>query len=241
MLLVLGIGAAFTLWMAMEAIHRGQGDSWLWIIVLFGPVGALVFFFTEYMKEPFEGRRFRPQQLTSHDVREAESQARRLDTAGAWVDYASALRARRSFGRAAEAAHKAVERAPEDLDSRYELGLALLGARRYREAIAALSAVVERDPRFDSNGAPLALARAEEGAGNLEASRAVLESLGERSGRPEFLYQLASIRARTGDRAGAAESLRRIVREAESVPAYLRRDLEEWVRKSRRALRRLEA
>jgi hypothetical protein len=241
MLLVLGIGAAFTLWMAMEAIHRGQGDHWLWIIVLFGPLGALAFFFTEYMKEPFEGRRFRPQEVTTLDVREAESQARRLDTAGAWVDYAAALRARRSYRRAAQAAQAAVERAPEDLDARYELGLALLGARRHREAVAALSAVVERDPRFDSSRAPLALARAQEGAGDLAASRALLESLGERSGRPELLYQLASIRARMGDRKGAAETLRRIVHEAESVPTYLRRDLEEWVRKSRRALRRLEA
>jgi len=34
------LGTAFTIWMAVECVRRGQAGSWLWIILMFGPVGA---------------------------------------------------------------------------------------------------------------------------------------------------------------------------------------------------------
>ena len=41
--------SAFVIWMAVEAVRRGDASRWLWIILVFGPTGAAVCFFSEYL------------------------------------------------------------------------------------------------------------------------------------------------------------------------------------------------
>ena len=43
------LASAFTIWMAVEAVRRGDARSWLWIILVFGPMGAAIYFITEYV------------------------------------------------------------------------------------------------------------------------------------------------------------------------------------------------
>lgn len=232
---------AFTIWMAVEAVRRGQAQSWLWIILFFGPLGAAVYFFSEYVHAAVRGPAFRPRKVSADELRQAEIDARRLDSGPTWTAYASALRARQSFPRAVEAARTAVERDPSSLGAHYELGLALLGADRPGEAVPSLQQVVTRDRGFDSSDALYALARAQDAAGDVASARTTLEELATRSARPEILYDLATAQARLGDREAARGNLRRIVDEAELVPRYLYRNVKPWVRKARQGLRKLGA
>jgi tetratricopeptide (TPR) repeat protein len=234
------LATGFTVWMAVEAVRAGHASRWLWIILVFGPLGAAVYFLSEYWGGGALARvTFRPRKVTAADVRRAEVEVKRLDNAASWAEYASLLRARKDYDKAAEAARRALERNPADVDSRYELGLSLLGAGRHAEAAPVLHAVVERDRSYDSDDALLALGRAQQGAGDLPAARASLEELAERRGRPEILYELAVVQGLLGDRPAAMRSLQRIVDEAELVPHYLQRDVRPWVRKARNALARL--
>jgi tetratricopeptide (TPR) repeat protein len=229
----------FTLWMAVESVRRGHASRWLWIILVFGPLGAAVYFFSEYMGGSFARITFRPRRVTAADVRRAELDVKRLDNAPSWCEYASLLRARGEFAKAAEAAQRAIERNPQALDSKYELGLSLLGAGRFAEALPALQAVLERDPGYASDEALFALARCQQGMGDLAAARLSLEALAERRARPEILYDLATVQGLLGDRPAAMRSLQRIVDEAELVPKYLQRDVRPWVRKAQAALSKL--
>ncbi|HUG53356.1 MAG TPA: tetratricopeptide repeat protein [Vicinamibacteria bacterium] len=234
------LATGFTLWMAVEAVRNGHASRWLWIILLFGPLGAAVYFFSEYLGQGALTRvTFRPRKVSPADLRRVESEIKRLDNAAAWTEYASLLRARNEFAKAAEAAQRAVERSPKDLDARYELGLALLGADRFEEAAAALQAVVDQDRSYDTDSALFALSRAQQGTSDLAAARASLEELASRRSRPEMLYDLAVGQGLVGDGAAAAVSLQRIIDEAEVVPPYLQREVRPWVRKARRALARL--
>jgi hypothetical protein len=227
--------------MAVEAVRRGDAGRWLWIILMFGPLGAGVYFFTEYLGGGLARIAFRPRKVSAADVRRAEVEIKRLDNAATWSEYASLLRARGEFAKAAEAAQRAIERNPKDLDARYELGLSLLGAGRHADARPVLQAVVEKDRSFDTDNALLALGRAQQGAGDLPAARASFEELAERRGRPEILFDLAAVQALTGDREAAMRSLQRIVEDAELVPPYLKREVRPWVRKARGAMSRLQA
>ena len=234
------LATGFTLWMAVEAVRSGHTSRWLWIILMFGPLGAAVYFFSEYMGAGALSRiAFRPRKVSAADMRRAEVDVRRLDTAATWAEYASLLRARKDYPKAAEAAQRALDRKPADVDARYELGLALLAANRHAEAVSALQAVVAHDRSYDSDNAILALGRAQQGAGDIPGARASLEELAERRARPEILYDLAVVQGLCGDRAAAMRSLQRIVDEAEMVPAYLQRDVRPWVGKARKALARL--
>jgi hypothetical protein len=237
--LVFVLGSAFTIWMAVEAVRRGQAAGWLWIILLFGPAGAAVYFFSEYVDSPFLGwRGGSGPTVTAAALRVAEADVRRLDNAATWLAYASALRARRKYPLAVEAARKAVERAPRDVDAQYELAQSLIAAGRGGDAVEPLQRVVAANRSYDSEAALFALGKAHLES-DAELARTELAEVAARSSRPEFLYWYAFSLAQSGLRNEAAEVLQRIVSEAELVPPYLRRGVKPWVRKSRHALRKL--
>lgn len=233
------LGMGFTVWMAVEAVRRGHASGWLWIILLFGPLGAAVYFFAEYADGLFRGPGLKPRKVSAAELRAAEADVRRLGNVATWTAYASALRGRRDFARAVDAARKALEHEPTNLDARYELGLALEAAGRAGEASGELERVVAAERSFDSDNALFALARAQVASGRDADARVALEELSHRSARPEILYECAAVQARSGDRAAAAENLHRIVKEAETVPDYLQGSVRPWVRKAKQALRKM--
>jgi hypothetical protein len=234
------LGYAFTIWMAVEAVRRGQAAAWLWIILVFGPIGAAVYFLSEYVDRPLLGwTGSHGHKVTAGDLRVAEAEVHRLDNAATWLGYASALRARKQYPRAVEAAQKAVERAASSVDAQYELAQALVAAGRGAEAVAPLQRVVATNRSFDSEAALFALGKIHLATGDLESARAELEEVASRSSRPEYLYECAIALAQSGRRDEAARMLQRIISEAELVPAYLKRNVRPWVRKARQGLRRL--
>ena len=233
------LGSGFTIWMAVEAIRRGQAGSWLWLILFFGPVGAAVYFFSEYTSWPMRRFAFERRKVTAHELRQAEADVRRLDSASAWFHYASLLRARQDHGRAVEAGRKAVERDGSSIDARYELGQALLGAGQFQEAAEMLESVVRVDRTHDKDYALYALAQARVAQGDTAAARLLLAELESRSSRPAVLYDRAVLEGQLGDRETAARCLRRILDEAEYVPPYLAREVKPWVKKARQGLRKL--
>ena len=235
------LGTLLTVWMAVDAVRRGRAQYWLWIMILFNPLGAVVYFFAEYLDgSPLS--RWTGQHLpkvTAADLRQAEADVHRLDNAATWLAYATALRARKEHHKAVEAAQRAVDRDPTSVDAQYELALALVDAKRPREAVAPLERVVARNRSFDSERALYLLGRAHLVNDDPEAARRSLEEVGARSSRPEYLYELAALQAQLGDRESAARTLQRIIHESELVPAYLQGSVRPWVRKARAGLRKM--
>jgi hypothetical protein len=233
------LGSGFTIWMAIEAVRRGQASGWLWIILMFGPIGAAVYFFSEYADLPTRRFVFQTRKVTAQELRHAEVEVRRLDSGYAWSHYASLLRAKSEFPRAVEAGRKALERSPDQLETRYELSQALLGVGQFAEAGAMLEDVVAKDRTHDGDQALHALVKARLGAGRQAEARPLLEELEGRSSKPAILFDRAVLEAQLGERAVAARCLQRILNEAEYVPAYLKREVKPWVKKARQGLRKL--
>ena len=237
-----GLGLAFTVWMAVESVRRGQANPWLFFILFFPPVGAAVYFFTNVASNLFPGYGFvKPtRRATAADERRALAEVRRLDNASTWTAYATILRERGQHPQALEAAEHALQRDPQELDAQYERGRALLQANRTAEGIAALKIVLARNRSVDSDNALLLLAAACEARGDLVAARAELEGLAGRSSQPRALYPLAVIQGRMGDKDLARQTFNRIIDEAAYVPRYLQRTVRPWVRKARKALQQLD-
>jgi hypothetical protein len=233
------VGTAFTVLMAVDAVRRGRSATWLWILLVFNPLGAIVYFFSEYEGGMLRWRGQHLRKVTAADLRHAEAEVHRLGNSANWLLYASALRARKQYPKAVEAAQNAVERDPRNLDAQYELAVALFDAGRLAEAVAPLEQVLARDRSFDHEQALFLLGRAQLAHGDSQAARQTLEEVGSRSSRPECLYALASLQGLSGDREPAARTLQRIIHEAELVPPYLQRDFRPWVRKARAGLRKL--
>jgi hypothetical protein len=245
----------FVIWMLVECFRRGQTLPWAIIILFFQFFGALVYFILEVQTVvPIPGFGggggaaaggaqpvpFRPHRVTGRQLSEAETEVRRLDNAAAWSDYASLLCAKSRHAEAEQAAATSLEKDPEELEARYVRGRSLLELGRAAEAVAELEKVLEVDPGHDYGDARLALAKALEATGELEAARGHYERLGEGSSRPDVLYHLAEIQHRTGDAEAARSTLQRIVDEAELAPSFARRQSGKWVARAKRTLRGFE-
>jgi hypothetical protein len=229
------LGTAFTLWMAVECVRRGQACQWLWVILLFPAAGAAVYFVAEVLQpQTFLSRGPRP--APKREIARLQSEVKRLDNGEAWTDYAHALRSRKRFPEALEAAEKAAARDPQSIRALYELGLSQMGCEQFAEAARSLARVVEQAPGHDSGEARYALAIACESSGDKDAALRTLEALARTTSLPKVLFQLASLQAEAGDTGGARESLERIIDESEYVPSYHRREVRPWVRKARKAL-----
>jgi tetratricopeptide (TPR) repeat protein len=235
------LAVAFTVWMAVETFRREGVSVWLVVILIFGPIGAAVYFFARYAEHLFARPVFETQEVTVADLRAAEADVAQAGNASTWTAYASALRGRRQLDKAIEAARKGLEHDPGHLEARYELGLALEEGGRHEEARAELEQVAAAEATFDSDRVLFVLARAQQGSGDHEAARFSLETLAARSGKPEVLFECAVVQARLGDRAAAAENLQRIIAEAKEVPQYLEPNVRPWVRKAEQALRKLKS
>jgi hypothetical protein len=239
MLVMYVLTSAFTIAMAVHAVKHGKAGSWLWIILLFGPVGSAIYLFSEVLDVPTGFAHRGPRKVTASDADRAEAEARRLDTAGAWTAAATLHRHRSEFARAVDAARRAVERKPQDPEARYELGMSLLGGDHGAEAAEVLHTVVQHDPRYASGDALLALAHAQEMAADLAGARRSLEMLTEQTARPEILFELASVQSRLGDADAARLNLNRIIEEAQLVPDYLQRSVRPWVKRAERTLKEM--
>jgi hypothetical protein len=218
------IGSLFTLWMAVDAVRRGRAGSWLWIMLVFNPLGAVVYFFAEYAHSGmlrWPGQHLRS--VTAADLRYAEAEVHRLGNAANWLTYASALRARKQYAKAVEAAQNAVDRDASNVDAQYELARALFDARRPVEAEAPLGRVLACDRSFDHEHALYLLSQAQLAKNDGPAARQALEEVASRSSRPEYLFELATLQGRDG----------------ELVPRYLQREFRPWARKARAGLRKL--
>jgi hypothetical protein len=229
------LGTAFTLWMAVECVRRGQASPWLFVILVFPAIGAAVYFFAEILgPRAFLSRGPRP--TSNREIARLQSEVRRLHNGEAWTDYAHALRSRKRFPDALEAAEKATARDAQSIRALYELGLSQMGCQKFAEAARSLARVVEKAPGHDSGEARYALAIAYEKSGDKEGALRTLESLARTTSLPKVLFQLAALQAEAGDTGRARESLERIIDESEYVPSYHVREVRPWVRKARKAL-----
>lgn len=231
---------AFWIWMAVEVVRRGHVNPWLWVVLIFGPVGGAVYFFAVILGDsklvasvgrPKEGPRLR--------LPQAEIEVRRLDNASAWRDYAESLRFANRLPEAVGAARNAVAKEPKDPHINYELGRCLVLAGQGSEAGRYLEVTLANDRGFDSGEALFLLAEARSAQGDEAGALTLRRELAGRSSQPRYLFALAEAERRAGDINGARTALERIVREGELVPPYLRGQVGPWIRKARKALAQL--
>jgi len=214
---------------------------WLWIIILLGPLGALIYFFVEVVPtirwrlpaiERLERRRRKAYlERVAADSPTQESLAR--------LARICALDGERE--RAVELYGGAIERDPHDPDSLYGRGKALVELGRVTEAIRDLEAVVEVEPAHDFHQAAVKLAGAYEANGQDDMAELTYRSILGRTTVSAAYYGYARLLARRGDTAEARKQLQHILDKQPGLPRYLRRQERPWVRKAKDMLKELES
>ena len=220
-------------------IRRRPDNFWLWIIIFFGPPGALIYLAMEAVPDVSLLRQSFDSYGRKKRIRHLEALVLENPAPGNYEELADLYLDEHKFTRARESYDKVLARPGDHLDARYRRAIAALHLSDAAAAREDLEQVVAREPRYDSHRALALLAHACAQTGDVQQADALFAKVTEASTLPETYYHYASFLAAQGRADEARSWAQRIVTRRDSMPLYLRRRERPWFNKAKALLKRL--
>ncbi len=226
---------------AIALLHfaRRRPDMyWLWIILIGGALGALVYIVVEVV--PDVGLVRGAFQVFPRRKRIKELEGLILDnpSVGNYEELGDLYLDDQQFERARDCFDRVIAKTDE-IDPRYRRALCALALEDFTSAAADLAEVVARDPKYDYQRAAGLRAQAVARLGEREQADAMFAEVLETSTLSETQYNYACFLAATGRAAEAREWADRILRKKATMPDYIRRRERPWFRKANALLKRV--
>ena len=223
----------------LHFVRRRPETYWLWIILMFGGVGALIYIFVEVIPDAglLRGtfqvfpRRKRIKQLEAL-VLDNPSVGNYEELGDLYLDDAQFARARECFDR--------VLAKTESIDPFYRRALCEIALNDFAAAAADLERVVAQDPKYDYQRAAGLLAHVLVKIDRREKADALFADTLQTSTLSETQYNYACFLAAEGRRDEARELAEKILRKKATMPDYIRRRERPWFRKAKGLLKKLK-
>lgn len=235
------VSLAFIVWMLVYCLQSDPDRYvWAWVILIFGPIGAAIYFFVRYLPTHsisiprFFGRFYRSKRL-----RQLEWKCRQIGNAHQWVEYADALRDSGRWDEADESYQNAVERDPESLPARWGLATTSFHSERDDVAQEHLEFVLGKDPRYKFGDPSLMLAKVLLRTGQKERAEATLSDHVIAHRTPEAVYLLGQLQLEDGSLETARDTLQGLVDDLENAPRAIVRKSMFWRSRAKRLLRKI--
>jgi hypothetical protein len=222
----------------LHFVRRRPDWYWLWIILMFGPLGALAYIVVEVV--PDLGLLRGAFQVFPRRKRIRALEAAILDnpSIGNYEELGDLYLDDRQYARARECFDKVLARS-DGIDPQYRRALAHLALNDYQAAASDLEKVVARDAKYDYQRAAGLLAHALARMGEREKAEALFADVTRTSTLSETQYNYATLLADERRTAEAREWAERILRKKATMPDYIRRRERPWFRSARALLKRL--
>lgn len=235
-LLLLGI---FQIWMFIDAVRRGE---WLWAIFIwvFPGLNAFLYYFFVYRAAPSTTRGFElPGAHDRRRIKELQAQIHHLDKAHHHFQLGDIYFQHGKLAPAEASYRAALEREPEDIDTRAHLGQCLLRQKRAAEARPLLEGVVRENPKHDYGYTMMALAETLTAVGEIDAALNLWKQVTENHAYPRAKVQLAELHLARKQPELARPELRDVIADDVHAPTFQRRRDRVWVRRAKRLMRKL--
>lgn len=222
-------------------VQRRPDTFWLWIILMGGGLGALVYIVVEVapdaglLRGSFNGMSRRRR------ARDLETIVLDNPAIGNLEELADLYLEEKQFAKARELYDRVIGSRTDSLDPFYRRGLTELALEDYPAAVADLEKVVAKDPKYDFYRATALLAVAHSKAGDPARADALFKQALEISTFSETYYNYATFLAAHDRPAEAREWAERILAKKPTMPRYLRRRERPWFRKATALLKQLSA
>jgi hypothetical protein len=226
----------------LHFVRRRPDNYWLWIILIGGGLGALVYIVAEVMPDASllrlaydaMGRRRRIRDLEAA-ILDNPSVGNIEELADQYLDDGRFARARELYDRVIASGRA------DSLHPYYRRGIAEVELGDFTAALADLEPVVAKDPKYDFHRAIGLLAHAHGRAGDPDKADALFRDATAISTLSETYYNYATFLAARQRPAEAREWAERILAKKPTMPRYLRRRERPWFRKARALLKQLPA
>lgn len=228
--------------MAIAIIHfiRRRPDTyWLWIIMMGGGLGALVYIFVEVL--PDLGLLRQQFQIFSHRKRIRQLEVLIIDnpSAGNYEELADLYLEQKNYVKAKECYDRAISTRTDSPDPFYRRALCEIELNDFANGVADLERVVQKDRNYDYQRAAGLLAYAWAQAGKKEQAEQLFQQITETSTLSETQYNYACLLAVEGKPEEARQWAQKILAKKATMPRYLKRRERPWFRKAAALLKRL--
>jgi hypothetical protein len=222
----------------LHFVRRRPDTYWLWIILMGGGLGALIYIAIEVV--PDAGLLRGAFQVFPRRKRIKELEAAVLDnpSVGNYEELGDLYLDDRQFARGRDCYDKVLARS-DGIDAMYRRSLCELAMDDFAAAAADLEQVTARDPKYDYQRAAGLLAHALVKSGERARAHALFADVTVTSTLSETQYNYATFLAAEGRNAEARDWAERILRKKATMPEYIRRRERPWFRKARSLLKKL--
>lgn len=232
------------IFVAIALIHfaRRRPDTyWLWIIIMGGGLGAIVYIFVEVL--PDIGLLRQSFRVFSHRKRITQLEVMVLDnpSAGNYEELADLYLEQKKFDKAKQCYDRAISSRTDSADPFYRRALCEIELNDFAAAATDLERVVKMERNYDYQRAAGLLAyvwarnNQEAQAGNL------FEQVTQTSTLSETQFNYAQFLAAQGKTAEARQWAQRVLGKKATMPRYLKRRERPWFRRASALLKRLPA
>lgn len=235
----LAIVSLFQLWMLVDALRRRE---WVWALFIFvgWGISALFYYFAVYRAAPSATRGFElPGAYDRRRIKELQAQIHHLDKAHHHFQLGDLYFQQGKLENAQQCYRAALERDPQDIDTRAHLGQCLLRARKPAEARPLLAGVVAENPKHDYGYSLMAYAEVLSALGEMDAAFEVWKDVTEKHSYPRAKVQLAELHLSRKENELARTQLKDVIADDAHAPAFQRRRDRVWVRRAKALMRKL--
>ena len=224
----------------LHFVRRRPETYWLWIILMFGGVGALIYIVVEVI--PDAGLLRGTFQVFPRRKRIKELEGLVLDnpSIGNYEELGDLYLDDQQYARARECFDKVLAKTPT-IDPYYRRALCELALDDLPAAAADLEQVVSRDPKYDYQRAAGLRAHVLAKLGQRDKADSLFAETLQTSTLSETQYNYACFLLAEGRRDEARECAERILRKKATMPDYIRRRERPWFRKTKALLKKLPA
>src|SRR6266478_2586622 len=213
----------FQLWMLVHAVRQRE---WIWALFILVGWGfaALWYYFYVYRAAPSATRGFElPGAHDRRRIKELQAQIHHLDKAHHHSQLGDIYFQQGKLDQAEACYRAALERDPDDIDTRSHLGQCLLRKKRADEARPLLEKVCAENPKHDYGHSLMALAETRTALGDTDAAIATWKQVLDDHSYARARVQLAELYLRTHQREPARAELKEVVADDAHAPAFQRK------------------
>src|SRR5262249_8343389 len=189
----LAVLSLFQLWMLIDAVRRRE---WVWalFIIVGWSFAAIWYYFAVYRAAPSATRGFElPGAFDRRRIKQLQAQIHHLDKAHHYSQLGDIYFQQGKLENAESSYRAALERDPQDIDTRAHLGQCLLRQKKPAEARPLLEGVVAENPKHDYGYSQMALAETLTALGETDAAMKIWQQVTENHSYPRAKVQLAEL------------------------------------------------
>jgi hypothetical protein len=222
-------------------IRRRPDSYWLYIILIGGSLGAIVYIFVEVLPDLGLLRGTLKVFPRRRRIRELEAIVLDNPSAGNYEELADLYLEEGKYERARDGYNKAISSRTDSPDPFYRRGLAEIELGDFAAALPDLERVVAKDPKYDFYRASGLLAHTYAKLGQSEKAKALFQKTVQISTASETYLNYAGFLASQGRNAEAREWAQRVLAKKPTLPGYLKRRERPWFRRAKGLLKQLPA